>query len=38
MRGIFKKICDINLDKKNSWQGKVFLTLDIDWACDEVLN
>ena len=38
MRGIFKKICDINLDKKNSWQGKIFLTLDIDWACDEVLH
>ena len=35
---MLKKISDINLEKKESWEGKVFLTLDTDWACDEVLN
>ena len=38
MTEIFKKISDINLEEKDSWKGKIFLTLDTDWACDEVLN
>ena len=35
MTEIFKKISDINLEEKDSWKGKIFLTLDTDWACDE---
>lgn len=30
------KISDIIVDEKETWE-KVFLTIDIDWACDEVL-
>ena len=32
MTEIFKKISDINLEEKDSWKGKIFLTLDTDWA------
>jgi hypothetical protein len=34
----FEKISNINIDDELSWKSNVFLTLDIDWAHDEVLN
>lgn len=34
----FKKIQQIDLSSKESWSESVFLTFDIDWASDEVLN
>lgn len=34
----FERIDSINLSDNNSWKDKVFLTLDIDWASDDVLN
>jgi hypothetical protein len=33
----FKKLHEIDLQDETSWRDAVFLTLDIDWACDEVL-
>ena len=33
----FKKLNEIELQDEISWRDAVFLTLDIDWACDEVL-
>lgn len=33
----FSKISDISVDEKASWQGHAFITIDIDWCCDEVL-
>lgn len=33
----FKKLNEIELQDETSWRDAVFLTLDIDWACDEVL-
>ena len=33
----FKTLNEIDLQDDTSWRGAVFLTLDIDWACDEVL-
>ncbi len=34
----FKNISDINPDDISTWKGKIFLTFDIDWAADEVIN
>jgi hypothetical protein len=34
----FSKISDINIENKFTWYDKVFLTFDIDWAHDDVLN
>jgi hypothetical protein len=34
----FSKISDINLSESDSWCNNLFLTFDIDWAHDEVLN
>ena len=31
-------ISSINLDDAATWRGRVFLTFDIDWANDQVLN
>jgi hypothetical protein len=33
----FGKISDIVVSESNSWKEKVFLTFDMDWACDEVM-
>lgn len=33
----FARISDIDLSDERSWKGKIFLTLDIDWAADFVL-
>ena len=34
----YKNISEISLDDKSSWKGNVFLTLDIDWCSDEILE
>ncbi|MNX43949.1 hypothetical protein D3C86_744200 [compost metagenome] len=34
---LFARISDIDLADESSWKGKIFLTLDIDWAADFVL-
>ena len=34
----FGLINEINVNDPQSWQGKVFLTLDIDWAHDDVIE
>lgn len=34
----FGKINEIGVDRPATWQDKVFLTFDIDWAHDEVLE
>lgn len=33
----FGKISEIKLDVKESWSDRLFLTIDIDWCCDDVL-
>lgn len=33
----FKKLSEISLEDDATWRDAVFLTVDIDWACDEVL-
>ena len=38
MSTLFKTIKTININNKASWNDPVFITLDIDWACDDVLN
>jgi hypothetical protein len=35
---MFEKIKNINLMSKESWVKNNFLTFDLDWCCDEVLN
>lgn len=32
------KISSIQVTNEDSWKGKICLSFDIDWACDEVLN
>lgn len=34
----FSTISAIAIEKENSWSNKLFLTFDIDWANDDVLN
>jgi hypothetical protein len=34
----FEKLCRIEALEPNSWQGKFFLTFDIDWAHDQILT
>ncbi|WP_299455606.1 hypothetical protein [uncultured Microscilla sp.] len=34
----FANLKSIQLNKPETWQDKIFLTFDIDWASDEVLN
>lgn len=34
---MFGRICEIDPTRPESWQGRSFLTFDVDWACDEVL-
>lgn len=31
-------IGQINIADAETWQGSAFITIDIDWACDEVIN
>jgi hypothetical protein len=31
-------ISEIDAEKVESWEGKVFLTIDVDWASDEVIH
>lgn len=33
----FSKITEIDIEDQNSWQGKIFLTFDVDWANDNIL-
>lgn len=35
---MFETISSIDLNFPTSWQEKLFLTLDVDWAHDEILN
>ena len=35
---IFENIKNICVESEDSWKDKIFLTFDIDWASDEVLN
>ncbi|MCB1562212.1 MAG: hypothetical protein KDJ75_01435 [Alphaproteobacteria bacterium] len=35
---IFARLKDIAPDNKKTWEDKLFLTFDIDWACDDVLH
>lgn len=37
-RSTFAEVSDIDIDRPQSWQGRLFLTFDIDWAHDEVLH
>lgn len=32
------KVNEINLEHKPSWKERMFLTFDLDWCCDEVLE
>ena len=34
----FGKIGDINVNNKESYENKFFITFDVDWACDEVFS
>ncbi len=34
----FKKISDITIEDSSSWKDKVFLTFDLDWCSDQVLE
>lgn len=34
----FGKISEIDPDDQATWEGKIFLTFDIDWACDEIVQ
>ncbi|MBK6792139.1 MAG: hypothetical protein IPG80_06265 [Anaerolineales bacterium] len=34
----FKNISSIVVNEELSWKDKIFLTFDIDWAHDDVLN
>ena len=34
---MFEKISSINPDSPLTWKNKIFVTLDIDWAADEVI-
>lgn len=35
---VFENIKNIDVKNTFSWQNKIFLTFDIDWASDEVLS
>ena len=35
---LFSRISDIDLADETTWKGRIFITLDIDWAADFVLN
>ena len=34
----FGLISEINLNEENSWKDKIFITFDIDWASDNVID
>jgi len=34
----FRKISQINIKNNKSWKNKIFITIDIDWCDDEVLE
>lgn len=34
----FSTLSSINTDDKKTWQEKIFITIDIDWAKDEILE
>lgn len=35
---LFSRISDIDLADETTWKGRIFITLDIDWAADFVLK
>ena len=35
---MFELIKDINIKDSKSWENKIFLTFDLDWCSDEVLE
>ena len=38
MNDLFSKVSSIECDSIETWQDKIFLTFDIDWAHDDILN
>lgn len=38
MKICFSKISDIRVEVPSTWNNNIFLTFDIDWACDKVLE
>ena len=34
----FKTISQISINNPSTWEGKIFLTFDVDWAHDDVLK
>lgn len=34
----FARICDIKYQNEQSWKDHIFITIDVDWALDEVLE
>ncbi len=38
MMRCFKNISSIVVNEEHTWKDKIFLTFDIDWANDDVLN
>ena len=34
----FSQISSIEISNETSWQSKIFLTFDVDWATDEVIE
>lgn len=34
----FSLISKIDIEKESTWNNDIFVTIDIDWACDEVLS
>lgn len=35
---IFEKLDNIDIKKTNTWKGKIFLTIDLEWASDVAIN
>ena len=35
---LFSTLSNIDPADQATWEGKIFLTFDIDWACDEVIE
>ena len=38
MSDLFRTISSVEEDRAETWQDKIFLTFDIDWAHDDILN
>ncbi len=38
MDSLFRTVSSIEEDRSETWQGKIFLTFDIEWAHDDILS